>query len=207
MNLPLPCHHSQHSNKDKSELWRAVWEPQPLILFLISTQFEFPILQCLIRLNLANYAVSLYLSPSLRPITFHLLNISPFFSLSRPPPISWKRRTLFGNRIKSVAKKAFSGLDALEHLWVSQNALRPLRRTLPKTDAWEGCWQFNSVFVKGEERGCIFYLFIIIYLFLNSFYCLFIYIFFAASCSEYRSSQLSAFSPFARWTFCQRNGI
>ncbi|KAI2659354.1 Leucine-rich repeats and immunoglobulin-like domains protein 1 [Labeo rohita] len=36
-------------------------------------------------------------------------------------------RTLFGNKIKSVAKKAFSGLEALEHLNLGENAIRSIQ--------------------------------------------------------------------------------
>uniref|UniRef100_A0A8C9SPD8 Leucine rich repeats and immunoglobulin like domains 1 n=1 Tax=Scleropages formosus TaxID=113540 RepID=A0A8C9SPD8_SCLFO len=37
------------------------------------------------------------------------------------------RLTLFGNKIKSVAKKAFSGLEALEHLNLGENAIRSIQ--------------------------------------------------------------------------------
>lgn len=45
---------------------------------------------------------------------------TPPSSLSRPLHLCFwmfgNRRTLFGNKIKSVAKRAFSGLEGLEHL-------------------------------------------------------------------------------------------
>lgn len=59
--------------------------------------------------------------------------------------------SLFGNKIKSVARNAFSGLGALEHLWVSHHALH-FYSGLPKVAAWEVCKQFNSVFVSWEAR-------------------------------------------------------
>jgi len=36
-------------------------------------------------------------------------------------------RTLFGNKIKSVAKRAFSGLEGLEHLNLGENAIRSVQ--------------------------------------------------------------------------------
>ncbi|KAF5922684.1 hypothetical protein HPG69_008058 [Diceros bicornis minor] len=41
-----------------------------------------------------------------------------------PPP---GERTLFGNKIKSVAKRAFSGLEGLEHLNLGENAIRSVQ--------------------------------------------------------------------------------
>uniref|UniRef100_A0A2K6MSF2 Leucine rich repeats and immunoglobulin like domains 1 n=1 Tax=Rhinopithecus bieti TaxID=61621 RepID=A0A2K6MSF2_RHIBE len=43
------------------------------------------------------------------------------------PHMSARGRTLFGNKIKSVAKRAFSGLEGLEHLNLGGNAIRSVQ--------------------------------------------------------------------------------
>nr|XP_034491339.1 LOW QUALITY PROTEIN: leucine-rich repeats and immunoglobulin-like domains protein 1 [Marmota flaviventris] len=60
-----------------------------------------------------------------RRLTVH--SFSPLF----PHPVSFWMfgicRTLFGNKIKSVAKRAFSGLEGLEHLDLGENAIRSVQ--------------------------------------------------------------------------------
>ncbi|KTF90052.1 hypothetical protein cypCar_00001462 [Cyprinus carpio] len=59
---------------------------------------------------------------------FSPTNCALSFSLSSLPLcVSGNGRTLFGNKIKSVAKKAFSGLEALEHLNLGENAIRSIQ--------------------------------------------------------------------------------
>uniref|UniRef100_A0A8C5VQW9 Leucine rich repeats and immunoglobulin like domains 1 n=1 Tax=Microcebus murinus TaxID=30608 RepID=A0A8C5VQW9_MICMU len=48
----------------------------------------------------------------------------PTGPLASPGP---RCRTLFGNKIKSVAKRAFSGLEGLEHLNLGENAIRSVQ--------------------------------------------------------------------------------
>ncbi|MEQ2201049.1 hypothetical protein XENOCAPTIV_006768, partial [Xenoophorus captivus] len=55
------------------------------------------------------------LSPCFAPFSSPLLPI-PLSLHQSTPCMFWDGRTLFGNKIKSVAKKAFAGLETLEHL-------------------------------------------------------------------------------------------
>ncbi|XP_012329179.2 leucine-rich repeats and immunoglobulin-like domains protein 1 isoform X3 [Aotus nancymaae] len=58
-----------------------------------------------------------------------LLEPSPSADCSSPPQpqMSAGGRSLFGNKIKSVAKRAFSGLEGLEHLNLGGNAIRSVQ--------------------------------------------------------------------------------
>lgn len=70
----------------------------------------------LIRFCLANCAsLPLLLSLLTPPSPLLLLSLALSLHLSTPFMFG-NGRTLFGNKIKSVAKKAFSGLETLEHL-------------------------------------------------------------------------------------------
>lgn len=127
---PPTCTHSAtwslllNSNKDKSGLWRAT-RPRcppttPLLIHLDPIQSPSPFFLA----NLHAVQISNTSIPTL--IRFSLANCASLpllLSLHLSTPFLFGYgRTLFGNKIKSVAKKAFSGLETLEHLWVSHNA-------------------------------------------------------------------------------------
>ncbi|KAJ6668250.1 hypothetical protein lerEdw1_015627 [Lerista edwardsae] len=57
--------------------------------------------------------------------------------------------TLFGNKIKSVAKEAFSGLEALEHLNLGNNAIRSVQ-----VDAFAKLKNLKELHVNSESFLC-----------------------------------------------------
>uniref|UniRef100_A0A8D3C331 Leucine rich repeats and immunoglobulin like domains 1 n=1 Tax=Scophthalmus maximus TaxID=52904 RepID=A0A8D3C331_SCOMX len=91
----------------------------------------------LIRFSFANCA------PSSLPL-------SPPLSLCPSTPFMFGNgRTLFGNKIKSVAKKAFSGLETLEHLNLGENAIRSIQ-----PDAFSKIKSLKSLLIQSESFLC-----------------------------------------------------
>nr|CBN81081.1 Leucine-rich repeats and immunoglobulin-like domains protein 1 [Dicentrarchus labrax] len=57
--------------------------------------------------------------------------------------------TLFGNKIKSVAKKAFSGLETLEHLNLGENAIRSIQ-----PDAFSKMKNLKTLLIQSDSFLC-----------------------------------------------------
>uniref|UniRef100_H3D0N2 Leucine rich repeats and immunoglobulin like domains 1 n=1 Tax=Tetraodon nigroviridis TaxID=99883 RepID=H3D0N2_TETNG len=77
-------------------------------------------------------------------------NIEIHFKISTPAFIfSMRKRTLFGNKIKSVAKRAFWGLESLEHLNLGANAIRSIQ-----PDAFSKMKTLKSLLIQSDSFLC-----------------------------------------------------
>uniref|UniRef100_A0A673A7Q5 Ig-like domain-containing protein n=1 Tax=Sphaeramia orbicularis TaxID=375764 RepID=A0A673A7Q5_9TELE len=98
-----------------------------------------------------------YLSPPLLSdsvLLIVLLSLPPPCPCSLSPHLSTplmfgNARTLFGNKIKSVAKKAFSGLETLEHLNLGENAIRSIQ-----PDAFSKIKNLKTLLIQSDSFLC-----------------------------------------------------